>query len=112
MEHKKVPDGYCSANTYLSLISTKWTAHVIWLLRTREQMRFGQIQKQLAFVSSKVLSNCLKALEQHGFIWRQPNESIPVTVTYGLTTKGIELANIVQQIVDKSEQWDLTDNQK
>ena len=102
----KQPEGYCSVDKHLQLISTKWTAHVVWLLGQHNEIRFGQIQKQLALVSSKVLSERLKRLEKEGFIWRRQEETVPVTVYYGLTSKGEELAEIVDLIVKKSVHWD------
>ncbi|AQS36131.1 transcriptional regulator, HxlR family [Shewanella psychrophila] len=110
MKHVTSPEGYCSVDKYLSLISTKWTAHIIYLLGKSELMRFGQIQKQLALVSSKVLSSRLKSLEAEQFIWREQQATIPVTVNYGLTAKGKELAEIVSLVVDKSDTWDASIN--
>ncbi|MPY23932.1 helix-turn-helix transcriptional regulator [Shewanella psychropiezotolerans] len=106
MRHVTAPEGYCNVDKYLSLISTKWTAHIVYLLGKCELMRFGQIQKELALVSSKVLSSRLKLLEAEQFIWREQQATIPVTVNYGLTAKGKELAEIVSLIVDKSDAWD------
>ncbi|KPL95155.1 helix-turn-helix transcriptional regulator [Vibrio sp. L5-1] len=104
-EQGKQPEGYCSADKYLALISTKWTAHIVWILGQSSEIRFGQIQKQLALVSSKVLSERLKLLSKEGFIWRRQEETVPVTVYYGLTKKGKELADIVDIIVKKSDSW-------
>lgn len=104
--HQVQPDNYCSVDKYLTLISTKWTAHIVWLLGKQDMMRFGQIRKQLALVSSKVLTERLKLLQQHGFVWRKQEETIPVTVHYGLTSKGKELANVVNLIVQKTYDWD------
>jgi len=106
VNHQLQPDDYCSVDKYLTLISTKWTAHIVWLLGQEEMMRFGQIRKQLALVSSKVLTERLKLLRQHGFVWRKQEETIPVTVHYGLTSKGKELANVVDLIVQKAHGWD------
>ena len=102
---EKQPDNYCNVDKYLTLISTKWTAHIIWLLSQNDEMRFGQIQKQLALVSSKVLTQRLKLLQQHTFIWRRQEETVPITVYYGLTSKGKELATIVDFIVKNAEAW-------
>ncbi|TOB55550.1 transcriptional regulator, partial [Vibrio parahaemolyticus] len=30
--HQVQPNDYCSVDKYLTLISTKWTAHIVWLL--------------------------------------------------------------------------------
>ncbi|MET2949748.1 helix-turn-helix domain-containing protein [Vibrio owensii] len=106
VNHRVKPDGYCSVDKYLTLISTKWTAHIVWLLGQQEEMRFGQIRKQLALVSSKVLTERLKLLSEHGFVWRKQQDTIPVTVKYGLTAKGKELAGVVELIVQKSDDWD------
>jgi DNA-binding HxlR family transcriptional regulator len=106
MPHKKFPDGYCRIDKYLNLLSSKWTAHIVWLLSEHEQLRFGQIQKQLAFVSSKVLSQCLKNLELEEFIWRQEEATLPITVYYGLTQKGEALSDVVKYLESKSRDWD------
>ena len=106
VDHQVQPAGYCSVDKYLTLISTKWTAHIVWLLGQQEEMRFGQIRKQLALVSSKVLTERLKLLSEHGFVWRKQEDTIPVTVNYGLTPKGKELAGVVELIVQKADDWD------
>lgn len=105
-EQGKQPEGYCSADKYLTLVSTKWTAHIVWLVGQHQEIRFGQIRKQLALISSKVLSERLKLLKEEGFVWRRQEETVPVTVYYGLTPKGKELAEIVDIIVRKSDDWD------
>lgn len=105
VNHKLKPDDYCSVDKYLSLISTKWTAHIIWILSQQDQIRFGQIRKQLALVSSKVLTERLKLLEDEKFIWRKQENTSPVTVNYALTVKGDELAMVVDVIVSKAEKW-------
>ncbi|ABV36798.1 transcriptional regulator, HxlR family [Shewanella sediminis HAW-EB3] len=105
-EQGKQPEGYCSADKYLTLISTKWTAHIVWLVGQHHEMRFGQIKKQLALVSSKVLSERLKLLNQEGFVWRRQEETVPLSVYYGLTPKGEELSDIIDTIVKKSDDWD------
>ncbi|USD42680.1 helix-turn-helix transcriptional regulator [Vibrio sp. SCSIO 43135] len=99
------PDGYCNVDKYLTLLSTKWTAHIVWLIAQNEEMRFGQLRKQLALVSSKVLTERLKALSQEGFVWRRQEDTLPVTVYYGLTKKGRELSEVVDIIVRKSDHW-------
>ena len=104
--NEKQPEDYCRTDKYLTLISTKWTAHIIWLISQQPSIRFGQIQKQLAFVSSKVLSERLKILKEEGFIWRRQEETVPVSVYYGLTPKGQELADIVNVLVIKAAEWE------
>ncbi len=106
VNHQVQPVGYCSVDKYLTLISTKWNAHIVWLLGQQEEMRFGQIRKQLALVSSKVLTERLKLLCEYGFVWRKQEDTIPVTVNYGLTPKGREFASVVDIIVQKVDDWD------
>ncbi|PKG75579.1 transcriptional regulator [Shewanella sp. GutCb] len=105
-ERGKKPEGYCSADKYLTIISTKWTAHIVWVIGQHNEIRFGQIQKQLALVSSKVLSERLRILKKEGFISRRPEETVPITVYYGLTSKGVELFEVIDVIVKKADFWD------
>lgn len=51
----------------LCVISSKWRMHIIIAL-IEENKRFGELQKAIPKIASKVLAQELKYMEQHGFI--------------------------------------------
>lgn len=75
----------------LSLIGDKWTSLIITLL-TEGPRRFNELKRRVPGISQKVLTSSLRALERDGFIQRTEYPTIPISVEYGLTPFGRELA--------------------
>lgn len=87
----------------ISLLSQRWTALVIYQLLTGSQ-RFNEIQSSIG-ISGKVLSDRLKALEQHGIVKREVIPDTPVIIKYSLTEKGHSMEPIIKSIEDWSQKW-------
>ena len=69
----------------LYVIGGKWKVKILTALRHEGNMRFNQLQRSLAGISARVLSNELKDLELNGFVQRKVFTSTPVVVEYELT---------------------------
>lgn len=74
----------CPVEVTLSLISSRW---VVLILReliygTR---RFGQFSKALGGVSTKVLTQNLRTMEENGLLTRETFAEVPPRVEYTLT---------------------------
>jgi DNA-binding HxlR family transcriptional regulator len=76
-----------------------WTAEIIWYLQ-KEPRRFGDLQRDLAGVSSKVLTARLRELEERGVLDRQVFPTKPPTVEYSLTVLGRRLLPVLDAIVE------------
>ena len=87
----------------MRLLGGAWTAHVIWYLREGERC-FTELQLDIGKVSPKMLSSCLRKLEQEGIIsrWTKKTTS-PPTVCYGLTPVGQELCDAVVNVIDVAQ---------
>lgn len=70
----------------------KWTIEIIALLYTRGQIGFAELRRRLKGISSRVLSQKLKELEENGLIQRTVLLGRPPNVQYELKTKGRMLA--------------------
>jgi DNA-binding HxlR family transcriptional regulator len=71
----------------MRVLAGAWTAHVIWYLREGERC-FTELHLDIAKVSAKVLTNCLRKLERERIIARLTKPTSPPTVWYGLTPVG------------------------
>lgn len=84
----------CPVEVTLSLISSRW---VVLILReliygTR---RFGQIRKALGGVSTKVLTQNLRTMEENGLLTARPLAEVPPRVEYTLTALGQSLRPVL-----------------
>lgn len=71
----------------VGLLADKWTIPVIHAL-ARGTKRTGQLRTELAGVSQKMLTQTLRALEQHGLVERKVFPVVPPHVEYSLTPLG------------------------
>lgn len=75
----------CPARQILSTIGDKWSIIILILLDTKGTIRFNELAKLLEDVSSKVLSQTLKSLENDGLVRRTVYPQVPPRVEYNLT---------------------------
>lgn len=72
----------------MQLISGKWKIPILMSLRIHSNMRFGQLQKVVQGIGSKMLSKELKELELQGLIIRKVTATSPVRINYELSVYG------------------------
>ena len=68
-----------------------------------DKKRFGQIQKSLAGISPKTLSNRLQDLEKHGIVTKKIFKEVPLHVEYSLTPRGESLKDIIKKMHEWGE---------
>ena len=83
----------------LEVIQGKWRLPIIISL-VHGNKRFGEIQRDIADISPKMLSQELKALETNKIITRTLYDSMPVTVEYSLTELGKTTNKMLDEILD------------
>jgi DNA-binding HxlR family transcriptional regulator len=91
----------------LYVLNGKWKLPIIIALNEGNK-RFGEIQKNVAGIASKVLSSELKILELNGFVIRQVYNEFPVLVEYELTEYSNSLKNVITALTD----WGLQHREK
>ena len=62
--------------------------------------RFNEIAKLIPDISSKVLSNTLKILEEDGFVYRAVYKEVPIRVEYELTELGTSIVPLIHQLTE------------
>lgn len=93
----------CPARQILSTIGDKWSILILILLDTKGTIRFNEMAKALGDISSKVLSQTLKSLENDGLISRTVYPVVPPKVEYNLT----ELSNTLLPHILSLSDWAL-----
>lgn len=83
----------------LEVIQGKWRIPIIISL-TYGNKRFGEIQRDIADISPKMLSQELKVLEEYKIITRTLYDSMPVTVEYALTPLGLSLNTLLDELLN------------
>src|ERR1700676_5632431 len=84
----------CAIGSLLELLARPWTLHILWSLSTNGPMRFGVLRKNVAGISSRVLTERLPALEDKGFVFRDYQPTIPAPVPYVTTDKMRDLRKV------------------
>jgi DNA-binding HxlR family transcriptional regulator len=77
----------CPCRDVLDLVANKWTALMIGKLAQRPH-RFGELRREVAGITPKVLTQNLRSLERDGLITRKVYATTPPSVEYGLTPLG------------------------
>jgi DNA-binding HxlR family transcriptional regulator len=82
----------------MEVIQGKWRIPIIISVSFGNK-RFGEIRKDIANISPKILSQELKALEMNQIISRTLFDSMPVTVEYALTPLGKSLKPLLDEVL-------------
>lgn len=94
----------CPVARTAEIVSGKWTLLIIRDL-TEGTRRFSELERSLAGISPKTLSERLTALEREGVLRRQTFAEVPPRVEYTLTEKGQSLANVIEAMRTYGKQW-------
>ena len=83
-------------NIVLQLVGAKWKLLIVKELLNKE-MRFVELKKKLG-CTAKVLTTCLKEMEEDGIIIREDYKTIPPKVEYYLSDIGYTLRPVIESM--------------
>ena len=86
------------------LIAQKWMPLIVHALRPGPQ-RYSELKHAVPKISDALLSERLKALESASIVERCVEPSTPVKVSYRLTPRGRELADVLNELQVWAERW-------
>ena len=98
----KTSDSYL--NQAFEILGKRWNGLIISVLMSGEK-RFSDIADLIPQISSRMLAQRLKELEQHGVIERTVYPETPVRILYSLTECGQDLAPALEEIEHWAERW-------
>jgi len=96
---------YCPLEVLLSQISGQWTLYILWVLDTNGSLRFGELGRKIDGISTKVLTDRLRMLEEIEMVHRHHKPTIPPQVTYTLTERGKELSSALDNLYKLAMRW-------
>jgi DNA-binding HxlR family transcriptional regulator len=88
---------HCPVEAALDVFGGKWKPLILWALGN-EVMRFGELQKALPDVNTKMLTKQLRELEKDGIIRRKIYPEVPPRVEYAITDFGKTLIPILNAL--------------
>jgi DNA-binding HxlR family transcriptional regulator len=108
VRHKQLPHA-CPMGGLLETLTRPWTLHILWVLSTNGPTRFGALRRSVPGISSRVLTERLRGLEEKGFIFRHYKATIPPEVTYGLTKRMKDIQKVLSELNRLAKKWQLED---
>ena len=94
MNEKKI---VCPVDKTLNLINKKWSIQIIRDMFFGKK-HFKEFKEDNPKLSNKVLSNCLKELEENCLIRKEVLNTTPITTEYYLTEYGRSMNRIVYEL--------------
>ena len=94
----------CPIERTATLIGDRWTPLIVRDLAPGCR-RFSELQRSLAGISPKTLSDRLRRLEEAGVITRACFAEMPPRVEYRLTEKGHALLGVIESMRDFGVTW-------
>src|SRR5579863_7573503 len=99
----------CPMGGLLAVLTRPWTMHILWALSTNGPTRFGVLRRQVEGISSRILTERLRLLEQKGFIYRDYQPTIPPAVTYGITKRMKDIQKVLGELDNLAKKWQQED---
>ncbi len=94
----KIQKGEFPYNHFFKMISGKWKPYILVAIDYEGSIRFNAILKFWGEISSKVLSQNLKELEEDGLISRFCDPDVKQHVEYRLTENGKRIMPVIKEI--------------
>ena len=95
----KRPLPKCGIDYAFQRIGGKYKGRILWRLRAGT-LRYGELRKTVTGVTSKMLTQALRELEDDGLISRKVYVEVPPKVEYTLTETGKELLPFLSLLRD------------
>ena len=99
----------CPMAGLLETLTRPWTLHILWMLSHNGPTRFGALRRSVVGISSRVLTERLRALEEKGFLYRDYKPTIPPEVTYGLTKRVKDIQKVLADLGKLAQKWQMED---
>jgi DNA-binding HxlR family transcriptional regulator len=94
----------CPVLKTADIIAGKWTLLILRDLAGGIK-RFSALERSLAGISPKTLSERLKSLEKAGVLTRKSYAEVPPRVEYSLTPMGLDLIPLIEHMRDYGSKW-------
>ena len=101
------PKTILSIKDALEAVEGRWKLLILFSLSVSPK-RFKEISRDVNGITDKTLSKELKSLEMNKLILREVQSTFPPTVEYSITSHGLSL----EKVIDELHFWGLAHRQK
>lgn len=102
--NKEEAQGFSNICSVLQILGAKWAFLVIAEL-SKGPKRFKQLHRDVAIIKTQSLTDVLRHLEQNGIVLRKVFPTVPVSVEYSLTEKGLDFQLALQEMEKWAMKW-------
>jgi DNA-binding HxlR family transcriptional regulator len=95
----------CAIVDVWEVLGRRWSLHIIKNLSTKEVIRFNELKRALAGISSTVLAERLLELEREGLVTKKIYPEVPPRVEYSMTPQARELEVIIKELARWANKW-------
>ncbi len=89
----------CGLEAALDVVGGKWKVIILWHLAS-ESRRFGELRREVAGISEKMLIQSLRELARDRIVIRKDFQEVPPRVEYALTPFGISLTAALRPLCE------------
>ena len=94
------PEQACPIAPVVDIVFSRWTTPILWTLHEYGRQRFVELERRLATITSKVLTQRLRQLERDGLVVRTYHAEVPPRVEYEISELGRSLAPLFATLAD------------
>lgn len=86
------PENACPIAPVVDIVFSRWTTPILWALHEYGRQRFVELERRIATITPKVLTQRLRQLERDGLVVRTYHPEVPPRVEYEISELGSSLA--------------------
>ncbi|WP_245679382.1 winged helix-turn-helix transcriptional regulator [Actinomadura hibisca] len=92
----------CPVSPVLDIVFSRWTTPILWTLNQFGRQRFVELQRNIATITPKVLTQRLRQMERDGLVMRTYYPEVPPRVEYEISELGRSLAPVFAHLAEWS----------
>ncbi|MEU6877493.1 helix-turn-helix domain-containing protein [Streptomyces sp. NPDC046712] len=94
------PELACPVAPVVDIVFSRWTTPILWTLNARGRQRFVELERAIARITPKVLTQRLRQLERDGLVVRTYHPEVPPRVEYEISELGRSLAPLFAHLAE------------
>lgn len=103
MSEKKREEPVCAVDYAFRRIGGKYKGRILWYLHNHNVLRYGELRRSVKDITTKMLTQTLRELEEDNLINRNVYHEVPPKVEYSLTETGKELIPFIAYLSEWGE---------
>lgn len=100
------PELACPIAPVVDIVFSRWTTPILWTLNEYGRQRFVELERRIATITPKVLTQRLRQLERDGLVMRTYHAEVPPRVEYEISELGRSLGPLFASLAEWSPNLD------